>query len=938
MDAVVEHVPVGVLILDADLNVIRTNRALCEMTGIEDGHVGKPLRDVLPWLPEADVRRALETGVGAEDVELQSAEAGRAAHRFAVSLLPLAAAGAPAVACLVRDVAELVAWRRGLGGIERLAADLSGAATLADVTDLIVSRSRELVGAETVAAALLTDDGGAFEVVGMAGFDEPTAREWSRFGLDIPTPMRDCVRSGEPVFLDGHDNRAHDYPVLLRLAAGEAIAAVPIRGRAGVLGAISFRFPAGHRLERGDRSLMLTIGQHYGQALDRAKLFEAAESERQRLEALMNQLPVGVAIAEAPTGHIVAVNAKATEIWRAPPAGAEPITDVTPYVAFHPDGRRFSPDDWPIARSLATGEVVENEEVDVEFSDGTRGWVNISARPVLDAAGTVLGAVTTLVDVTEPRRRETEARFLAEATDLLTESLDPEEALRRLARLVVPRLADWCVVYIREGSRIRTVALEHSDPKKIELGLDLNRRYPTDPDGEAGVALVMRTGRSQLTPRLTREMLEAAAPDAEYARVIFDELGLRSALTVPLRARGQLFGALILVSAESDRVFDERDVAFAEDFATHAALAVANARLYAEQQEIARTLQRSLLPLRLPDIPDVEMVTRYRPAGEHNMVGGDFYDLWEIGQGQLRHRHRRRVRQGRGGRCPDRARPPHRAHRVARPARSPACRRPAGPERRGQEARRERPVLHRCPCICDPRRGRLRPDDGLRRASAPVHPPGGRLGRAAGQAGDAARHLPRHPGARASHRPSPGRPDRPVDRRSERSPWRRRALRRGAPAGAARRERRPGSRRDRRRHRAGGARVLGDRAAGRHRHRRRAHRAGLAGGAVQPGDRRAAGRVHLDHVRDRNQVEQARDGPLRPGHDREAAVGLGLGGHAAVAGDEHPQDAAVDELRLRQVDDHVTARADRLVDRGAHVRYGREVVLAEQHEHHGLAL
>jgi serine phosphatase RsbU (regulator of sigma subunit)/PAS domain-containing protein len=491
------------------------------------------------------------------------------------------------------------------------------------------------VGAETVAAALLTADGGAFQMVGMAGFDERTEREWSRFDVAVPTPMRDCVRSGEPIFLDGHDNRAHDYPQLPRLVDGEAIAAVPIRGRAGVLGAISFRFPAGRRLERGDRSLMLTIGQHYGQALDRAKLFEAAESERQRLEALMNQLPVGVAIAEAPTGHIVAVNAKATEIWRAPPAGAEPITDVTPYVAFHPDGRRFSPDDWPIARSLATGDVVESEEIDVEFSDGTRGWVNISARPGLDAAGNVLGAVTTLVDVTEPRRRETEARFLAEATDLLTESLDPEEALRRLARLVVPRLADWCVVYIREGTRIRTVALEHSDPRKVQLGLDLSRRFPIDADGEAGVALVMRTGRSQLTPRLTREMLEAAAPDAEYARVVFDELGLRSALTVPLGARGQLFGALTLVSAESDRVFDERDVAFAEDFATHAALAVANARLYAEQQEIALTLQRSLLPLRLPDIPDVEMVTRYRPAGEHNMVGGDFYDLWEIGQGSF---------------------------------------------------------------------------------------------------------------------------------------------------------------------------------------------------------------------------------------------------------------------------------------------------------------
>ena len=447
---------------------------------------------------------------------------------------------------------------------------------------------------------------------------------------------------------------------------------------------------------------MITIGEHYGQALDRAQLFEAAESERQRLEALMHQLPVGVAIAEAPTGHIVAVNPRPPRSGGRRRAGAEPITDVSPYVAFHPDGRRFEAGDWPIARSLATGEVVESEEIDVEFADGTRGFVNISARPVLDAAGNVLGAVTTLVDVTEPRRRETEARFLAEATDLLTESLDPEEALRRLARLVVPRLADWCAVYIRDGTRIRTVALEHSDPRKIELGLELNRRYPTDPDGDAGVALVMRTGRSQLTPRLTREMVEAAAPDAEFTRLIFDELGLRSALTVPLRARGQLFGALILVSAESDRIFDERDVAFAEDFATHAALAVANARLYAEQQEIARTLQRSLLPLRLPDLPDIEMVARYRAAGRAQHGRRRLLRLLGDRQGQLRHRHRRRVRQGRGGRGADGARPPHRAHRVDRAARPPPGRRDALPERRRDEARRQRPVLHGRPCLRDP--------------------------------------------------------------------------------------------------------------------------------------------------------------------------------------------------------------------------------------------
>jgi serine phosphatase RsbU (regulator of sigma subunit) len=137
----------------------------------------------------------------------------------------------------------------------------------------------------------------------------------------------------------------------------------------------------------------------------------------------------------------------------------------------------------------------------------------------------------------------------------------------------------------------------------------------------------MRTGRPLLTRQISREMVG----DDELGRIVFDELGLRSALTVPLHARGRLFGALTLVSAESDRLFDERDLRFAEDFATHAALAVANARLYADQEEIARTLQRSLLPLRLPDIPGLEMTARYRAAGAHNMVGGDFYDLWAIG-------------------------------------------------------------------------------------------------------------------------------------------------------------------------------------------------------------------------------------------------------------------------------------------------------------------
>ena len=359
LDAVVETVPVGVLVVGSDLRVARANTAMCGLIGGDEAaYLGRPLAEVAPWIPEDGVRRVLEIGP-AEDLEL--AAAGRPGP-LAVRLQPLTGGdGAPAVACLVRDVGELIAWRRGMGGIEELAADLSGALTQADVTRLVVDRSRELVGARTVSAALVSDGGDALEMVGMAGFDEQTEREWRRFDLARRTPMGDAVRTGRPVFLDSAADRDRDYPDLPGPVLGDAVAALPIHGRSGVIGGIAFRFDDGRRLEPAERSALMSIGWHYGQALDRARLFEVAESERQRLSALMQQLPVGVAIAEAPTGHIVAVNAKATEIWRSPPAGPEPITDITPYVAFHADGRRFETSDWPIARSLATGEVVESE-------------------------------------------------------------------------------------------------------------------------------------------------------------------------------------------------------------------------------------------------------------------------------------------------------------------------------------------------------------------------------------------------------------------------------------------------------------------------------------------------------------------------------------------------------------------------------------------------
>jgi serine phosphatase RsbU (regulator of sigma subunit)/PAS domain-containing protein len=629
-ERLVAHMPLAAFAIGADGEIVHANSAAAELSGeSEEALRGRALWEALPWADEPALRRALSSPDGVTDVDAAAGDAVDPDARRAVRVIPAPAGDDVAAWCVVGDFAATTAWRRRMAGVQALAAALSAAVTHDDITDVVLTRGRELVGAESAAAALRSPDGSGLVMAGMAGFDPRIEHEWSRFELDPPTPMSDAFTSGMPVFLESADDRVRDYPHLPH-PTGRAIAAVPVKGRGDVLGAIAFRFAGARRLPADDRTLMLMIGEHCGQALDRARLFEAAESERQRLEALMHQLPVGVAIAEASTGHIIAVNARANAIWRVPPSKT-PITDLGSVVGFHPDGTRYADWEWPIARSLATGEIVESEEVEAQFGDGTRGWVTISARPVLAGDGQVLGAVTTLVDVTDRRRREREAHFIAEAADLLAESLDPEETLRRLADLVVPRLADWCGVYVRDGRSIRIVAVAHADPRKVELARDFSRRYPTDPGAEGGVAQVMRTGESILTPNLTRDMVEAIAPDADFTRIVYDELGLRSIVTVPLQARNELFGALALVMAESGRVIDHHDLEFAEDFATHAALAVANARLYAAQYEVAETLQASLLPLKLPDIPGLDVATRFRPAGSGTEVGGDFFDLWQIG-------------------------------------------------------------------------------------------------------------------------------------------------------------------------------------------------------------------------------------------------------------------------------------------------------------------
>ncbi len=191
-------------------------------------------------------------------------------------------------------------------------------------------------------------------------------------------------------------------------------------------------------------------------------------------------------------------------------------------------------------------------------------------------------------DATGRKQAEDAQRFLAEASDALSSSLDYRETLAGVARLAVPTLADWCGVdVLAEDGSVERLATAHEDPEKVPLALRLQERYPADPESPGGVPKVLRTGHAEIYPEVTDAMLEATARDAEHLALL-REIGFTSAIVVPMAARGRTLGAITLVSAESGRIFGEADLRLAEELARRAATAVDNAGLYEEaRREIA---------------------------------------------------------------------------------------------------------------------------------------------------------------------------------------------------------------------------------------------------------------------------------------------------------------------------------------------------------------
>ncbi|HEY9282981.1 MAG TPA: PAS domain S-box protein, partial [Pyrinomonadaceae bacterium] len=375
--------------------------------------------------------------------------------------------------------------------------------------------------------------------------------------------------------------------------------AVPVISRSGeVLGGLFFGHPeAGVFTERAAR-IIEGLAAQAAVALDNARLFEAAARERLKAEAseehyrfLAESIPqiVWTSDADARPDYY---NQRWYEYTGLPPGD---MSDLGSSGVLHPEDLAAARGRW--AEAAAAGATFECELRIRRGADGDYRWHLARAVPLRDAEGRIVKWFGTSTDIDDRKRAEESQRFLAEASEVLVSSLDYEATLARLARLVVPRLADWCSIdMLTEDRALRRVAVAHEDPAKTELARELERRYPPSLNDREGVAKVLRTGESEIYPNVPEELLALVARDSEHLKLL-RELGLRSALVVPLAAQGHTVGAITLVAAESGRRYSRADLPFVEDLAHRAALAIENARLYREAQEVNRLKDEFLATL-----------------------------------------------------------------------------------------------------------------------------------------------------------------------------------------------------------------------------------------------------------------------------------------------------------------------------------------------------
>jgi GAF domain-containing protein/anti-sigma regulatory factor (Ser/Thr protein kinase) len=585
---------------------------------------------------------------------------------------------------LLEELATVAAAQRASARSARLQAvtsQLANASTAEEIASVVVSEGAAVLGASG-GAVMLHDQSDALAVPSTVGYsaDIVDRLQGQAAGADLPAAT--AIRTREPIWLESRVELMREFPGMGSVEPQTvAMCAVPLTTPGRVRGALRFSFDHTRLFDADERSFITALAAQTAQALERSDLYDAERRARADAEdialrlARLQQVTTALTGARDPEGIAEIVVTHAADALGAGVTSFSVLTDdvlrivgsrgVDPATA---ERFRTFPLDGPLPASEAVRrnevvvvatrqELVERYPALADVSDRERSLVCVPVSLGEQRLGVIslsfpsdhvfdtsqLRFLTAVADTCAQALDRARAldratvateklAFLARASSELGRSLDHRETLARLTRLVVPRLADWCAVQVVEEGQLVTLAVAHADPDKVAMAEALQAQYPPRLDAPSGVANVIRTGVSELHPSITEEQLLAAARDERHLGLL-RELAASSALVVPLTGRHGTFGALTLIAADSGRHFDADDLAFAEDVAARAAVAVENAQAYQQQSgqlaaitRIAEAAQQAILAPVPPRMGSLRLAASYASAAQDARVGGDLYE------------------------------------------------------------------------------------------------------------------------------------------------------------------------------------------------------------------------------------------------------------------------------------------------------------------------
>lgn len=287
----------------------------------------------------------------------------------------------------------------------------------------------------------------------------------------------------------------------------------------------------------------------------------------------------------------------------------------------------------------------------VVWPDGSTHWIFGAGAVTVDDHGVVTGTVGCSTDITErivqaqelhrlaalaleaaenERLQRERLEFVGSINDALQRSFSVQDVMANVTAQAVPGLGDLCSIHVVPASGgVPDVEVAHADPAMVAQLRELARRIGREPEAPLGAARVIRTGEAEFHPELGDDVLSSMQLSDELCELLA-QLSPRSWICVPLTKRGRVLGALQFVMSSSSRRYTPDDLALARTVANRIASSIENLRLHEQQRMIASTLQRSLLPAALPDVPGIEIAARYWAAGAGVDVGGDFYDVFQL--------------------------------------------------------------------------------------------------------------------------------------------------------------------------------------------------------------------------------------------------------------------------------------------------------------------